>query len=231
MSHKDAEWIRKARDGDVEAVRELIENRYADVYRFCRCLLHSQADAEAATRQVLGLALTGGGVDSTIDGIAMEVCRSWMDRRRHVSLPPDEHGTGDRHAPAATESDDARLAAALDRLPVDHRIPLLHRCLSGLGADESCRLLGTSEKILNVRLENARLRVAEDTGLDPDAVEDSVRDLLAAMPVPEQHRTTVLEEALGPQEKANTGAAVITAVLAALAFIVAVVLFAAKQGG
>ena len=227
MSHKDAEWIQKARSGDVEAVSALIKTRYADVYRFCRCMLNSQADAEAATRQVLGLALTGGGVDSTIDGLALEVCRSWLSRRGHVSLPPDEHGVGDRHSEAASETDDARLSAAIERLPYDLRVPLLHHCLCGLGVKESCRILGTSENILTVRMENAQLRVAEDTGVAPEEIEERVRALFESMPVPVEHRETVLEQALGSREKAGAGAAVITAVLAAVVFVVAILLFSA----
>ena len=225
MSQKDAELIQKARNGEVDAVRELIETRYPDIYRFCRCMLGSQADAEAATRQVLGLALTGGGVDSTVDGLALEISRSWIDHRHHVSLPPDEHGEGDRHGEAATESDDVRLTAAIDRLPLDLRVPLLHHDLCGLAAGESCRLLGISDQFLAMRLENARLRVAEDAGIAPEAVDDRVREVLRAMPIPEEHRGAVLEQALGTREESGVGVAVVTAVLAAVAFVAAILIF------
>jgi DNA-directed RNA polymerase specialized sigma24 family protein len=227
MSQQDSDLIQRARNGDVEAVRELIEGRYADLYRFCRRMLASQADAEAATRQILGLALTGEAVASRMESIALDVCRTWLERRHHDSLPADELGTGDRHAEAATESDDARLLAALDRLPVDLRVPLLHRCLWGLAAADSARLLGVSEKLLGVRLEDAWLRIGEDTGIEATEVEGRLRAQLAAMPIPEEHRRTILEQALGAQEKRRIGLTVLTAVLTAIAFVVAVLVFVA----
>jgi RNA polymerase sigma-70 factor (ECF subfamily) len=227
MARKDAELIQSAREGDVDAVRTLIETRYADLYRFCRRLLASQADAEAATRQILGLALTGEARDATLEGVALQVCRMWRERRHHDSLPPDEQGVGDRFAAAATESDDARLLAAVDRLALEHRIPLLLKHLLEVPDAEICRLLGVSEKALRVRLSNARSRMAEDTGVAPDQLDGRVAAVLAAVPASEEYRRTILAEALGAQEKSSAGTAVLAAALAAIAFIVAVAIFVA----
>jgi DNA-directed RNA polymerase specialized sigma24 family protein len=208
-------------------VRELIEGRYDDLYRFCRIMLRSQADAEAAVRQILGLALTGEGVESTVDGVALRVCRSWLERRRHVSLPADELGEGDRFASAATESDDARLLAAVARLPLEQRVPLLHRAGGVVDETTSAKLLGVDDRFLENRLQNARLRIAEDVGIAVDEVEKRVADMVAALPALEQGKQAILDQALGEHEGSEVGMTVLTAAIAAVFFVVAVLYFVA----
>lgn len=183
----DAELVRRAQAGEVNAFEELV-NRYERlVYTLARRILRQEEDAEDVTQQTFLSAL------ENLNGFRGEASfATWLTRiathaalkviRKRKGLPTvswdagkgDSENGGELPHPeyiADWREDPSELArrneiqqlieAALAELDENHRLVFLLRDVQGLSVKETAEMLGLSEANVKVRLLRARLQLRE----------------------------------------------------------------------
>ncbi len=176
--------IDRARQGDAEALQELLQSVAPSVYRFGMRMCKSAPDAEDVLQDtLLAIAQHLGDFEgrSSLSSWVFALTRSACARRRRgLKNQPmahdDEAPEPQDEAPSPEEGAARReleleLARALDGLSDEHREVIVLRDVEGLTAPEAAEALGISVDALKSRLHRAResLRRALAPILDQDA--------------------------------------------------------------
>jgi RNA polymerase sigma factor (sigma-70 family) len=178
----DAELVRQAQNGDIDAFEQLVE-RYSDpAFRAAFLIVGIAADAEDACQEAFFKA------HRALNTYRPELpLRPWLlrivvnearNRRRGRSRRPetelgasypDQGPGGEDPAEAAVSADRrARLMRAVDAMPGDDREVVVCRFFMDLSVEETARVLSCAEGTVKSRLHRALRRVREVIE-DPDA--------------------------------------------------------------
>jgi len=222
----DLELIERARAGDADALGTLVDGRSATLFRFADRLLDSGADAEAVVRETfLAAILDVKKAPVRLDSICEDFALAWDRERRWRSKPSDPVGIRNTFAGAATEALGARTLAAVERLPLDLRRPLLHRYLLGLDEAESMTRLGISARTLRLRLRSALARVAHEVPEYEDDLPSRLAAVLAAEEVPSGLADEIPNAILARRQGPGLALGVATAIGAIVIFVAAIKAF------
>ncbi|HSP78997.1 MAG TPA: sigma-70 family RNA polymerase sigma factor [Myxococcaceae bacterium] len=173
MERSDAELIRAAREGDADALEELLERHEEQVYRFGLRMCGSEEDARDVLQQTLMTAFRGIHQfrgDASLSTWLYQIARSFCTkaRRRKVDEPA-EHVPLDAPPMLMVPTQEADpeavvharqmgqvLQAAILALPEAYRETLILRDVEGLSAEEAARVVGIEVGALKSRLHRAR---------------------------------------------------------------------------
>jgi len=174
----DAELVRRARDGDVEAFGELVECNQDQIYNALCHLVGSEHDAEDVAQEVFLKAygaISGFRGDAKFStwlyGIMLNTVRNvWRSQKRRNVIRLDERFDDDdqpRHeleadqeTPAEVAVRDERVAAvrtAIAELDEELREILVLRDIRGFRYEELADVLGVPRGTVKSRLHRARL--------------------------------------------------------------------------
>lgn len=178
-SDADALLVVRLRAGDVDAFELLVERYQVPLFRFLRGLVGSPEQAEDLLQETFLRAFRAiGSLDDPgllrgwLYRIAHNLALSALRRRRLISWLPLQPGrplgvvSHDRTAIEAAE-----VSAALARVPLDQRAPLLLHLVAGFSYAEVAVLLGVSEGTVRMRISRGRaaFRAAYRAGENDDA--------------------------------------------------------------
>lgn len=188
------ELVTAARDGDRRSMERLLTLHRPRVVVICRRMLRDSADADDAAQEALVAIVRGM---SRFDGrssfatwshrIATNVCLDELRRRgRRPVVEPGEFDRVDGGHPdpadtAAAGDDRRRLAAALDSLPEEFRLPVVLRDIADLDYAAIAEELGVPPGTVRSRISRGRARLAavldqgppqDDPAGNPSAVAD-----------------------------------------------------------
>lgn len=178
-SDADALLVARLRAGDVDAFELLVERYQLPLFRFLRGLVGSPEQAEDLLQETFLRAFRAiGSLDDPgllrgwLYRIAHNLALSALRRRRLISWLPLQPGrplgvvSHDRTAIEAAE-----VSAALARVPLDQRAPLLLHLVAGFSYAEVAVLLGVSEGTVRMRISRGRaaFRAAYRAGENDDA--------------------------------------------------------------
>jgi RNA polymerase sigma-70 factor (ECF subfamily) len=166
--------LRRSREGDQEAFRQLVEAYTPRVFGLVRQLVHQSAEAEDVTQEVFFKVfrkLDTFREDSTfytwLYRVAVNTATDWLKRRRHDRAV----GLDDLGATAFADGTDgpsetlsrrdlqAEVRRAMTRLPEKFRTILVLRELEGLPYEEIATVLAISKGTVESRLFRARARL------------------------------------------------------------------------
>lgn len=168
--------VEKARGGDPDAFREIVEYYEWAVYTFSYRWLHSPEDAQEVAQDTFLRAYRGlsnyrheGKLSTWLFQIALNLCR---DRRRSPRLTPPpsvplESSSNllcNCHSPdqeATWKSDLTKLTEGLEALPRRLREPLILCGVQGLSHDEASSVLKCSPRAIEGRVYRARQRLGQ----------------------------------------------------------------------
>lgn len=176
----DDALVAAARGGDRLALEQLLTSHRPRIVVICRRVLRDDADADDAAQEALvaivrGIARFDGRSSFTTwsHRIATNVCLDEL--RRRGRRPPGDPGEFDRvdggspdPADLAAAGDDRRhLAAALDALPDEFRLPVVLRDVADLDYAAIAEELGIAPGTVRSRISRGRARLAELLARDP----------------------------------------------------------------
>jgi RNA polymerase sigma-70 factor (ECF subfamily) len=179
--------VARCRSGDIGGIEAAFRVYGARVFRLCRGLLGSDADAEDATQEVFLRVLEkarrfdGRSMFSTwLYRLTVNLCLNERKARsrRHARTAPLGDGDVADGAPSPVEASGAREArdrvdALLAALSPDHRAVLVLRELDGFSYAQIGEVLGIPVGTVMSRLLRARRRLSACAGPD---VEDTPRE-------------------------------------------------------
>lgn len=177
----DEELVRRARERDELAVRELTQRYNRRLFRLARGIVRDDAEAEDIVQETYVRAFTKLDSFQGLSAFGTWVTRIAMNealgRRRH-QRPATEWNTETersvRTAAGATraasllhdpERDMAQreitelLERAIDSLPEPFRVVFIARAIEGLSVEETATLLGLRPETVKTRVHRARLRL------------------------------------------------------------------------
>jgi len=179
----DAEFVRRAKTGELAAFEELVTRYERRVYSLAFRMLANQQDAEDVTQEAFLSALEHLGdfreessFYTWLMRITSHAALKIIRKRKGLptesldataeddSLPHPEYIADWRESPErlAQNNETARLIdEALAKLDEDHRVVFLLRDVEGLSVKETADALGLSEANVKVRLLRARLQLRE----------------------------------------------------------------------
>ncbi|HKH16079.1 MAG TPA: sigma-70 family RNA polymerase sigma factor [Solirubrobacteraceae bacterium] len=186
----DTALLERARDGDENAYRRLVEPRQAELHAHCYRMLGSVHDAEDALQEALLRAWRAlprferrSSIRSWLYRIATNTCLDLIAKRPKRVLPIDYGPPSDPHggpgpplvesvwvepypdAPDASyeqrESVELAFIAALQHLPARQRAVLILREVLGFSAKEVAESLETTVASVNSALQRARKTIDE----------------------------------------------------------------------
>lgn len=183
-SATDADWIRRAQEGDEAAFGSLMRANYERTFRLAYAISHSEADARDICQEAWlavwkqlgtfrGEARFSTWLHSIVTRRALDHLRKrrrWFDR--FLPIGGEQNGDAPTVAePAAPESDAggqlegaenvARVRAALASLPPKHRAVLALREMEGLSYEEIATATEVPVGTVMSRLHTARRLLAE----------------------------------------------------------------------
>jgi RNA polymerase sigma-70 factor (ECF subfamily) len=184
----DAELVRRAKAGELEALEQLAARYERQVYTLALRIVRQQQDAEDVTQQAFISALENlagfreeSGFATWLFRIATHAALKILRKRKGLDTISLEEATelqegfdtiahpefiADwRQSPErlVQQHETQRLLdAALNRLDEKHRLVFLLRDVEGLSVKETAEALGLSEANVKVRLLRARLQLRED---------------------------------------------------------------------
>jgi RNA polymerase sigma-70 factor (ECF subfamily) len=184
----DAELVRRAKSGELEAFEELAARYERQVFTLARRIVRHEQDAEDVTQQTFLSAVENLGSfreEATfatwlyriaahaalkilrkrkgLDTVSLEEATEPQDSAGGVAHP--EFIADWRQSPEQlVQRNETRrlLDDALNRLDEKHRLVFLLRDVEGLSIKETAEALGLSEANVKVRLLRARLQLRED---------------------------------------------------------------------
>lgn len=172
MERSDAELLRLAANGDVDAFGQFLARHGSRVHSFAAAVLDNPVDAEDVTQETFIEAYRcaqrfegRGKAIAWLLGIAVNRCRMWKRRRGQSELSldalPNPRGLargGARSNPGnTTDPSDIRLDVerAVRGLPPKYRLPVVLRFRHGLTDREIGTVLGISRSAAAMRLHRA----------------------------------------------------------------------------
>lgn len=179
-AERDDALVAAARGGDGRAMEQLLMSHRPRIVVICRRVLRDDADADDAAQEALVAIVKG---INRFDGrssfttwshrVATNVCLDEL--RRRGRRPAGEPGEFDRveggqpdPADDALASDDRRrLAAALDALPEEFRLPVVLRDVADLDYVAIAEELGVPPGTVRSRISRGRARLAVLLAPDP----------------------------------------------------------------
>jgi RNA polymerase sigma-70 factor (ECF subfamily) len=161
----------RARDGDAQAFRALVEATHQRLFALAAALSGDRDEAADVVQEAFARAWERRGelhrpeaalawLFAIVRHAAGDRRRGWWRRRRPLEEAPEEAGgpRGDEALAAAEEA--AAVRRALHRLPERHRVVLVLRELEGFTAAEVAEALGVPVGTVDSRLHRARLGLA-----------------------------------------------------------------------
>jgi RNA polymerase sigma-70 factor (ECF subfamily) len=170
MALADNELIAAARDGDRDAIDELLARYEPSIYRFGLRMCGNEDAAREVLQETLLAAfryLPGFRGDAALSTWLYQIARSFCIKERRGQHPTRSLDTGmvaelvDPGPPPdarthAREIGEA-LSQAIARLPLDQREVLILRDVEGLDAEEAAAVVGIEVGALKSRLHRARM--------------------------------------------------------------------------
>ena len=164
--------VQRAAGGDVGAFEMLVRRYQLRVVRLCVRMLKDRQAAEDAAQDVFLMAWRSMGrfrgdakFSTWLYRIATNHCLRELRRRQAptVELPEGLAATeGIPHLEAEAAEGLAAVGAAIGRLSLEQRVPLLLREVEGLPYDQIAEVLGVSVAAVKSRIYRARVEVARD---------------------------------------------------------------------
>jgi RNA polymerase sigma-70 factor, ECF subfamily len=167
----DEQLLHAARQGDRQAIEELLARHEQQIYRFGLRMCGDEESAREVLQETLLAAfrnLPGFRGDAALSTWLYQIARSFCikERRRdRPEVPLDEHA-GSEASPAPGPEQDAQareigraLASAIRALPAEHREALVLRDVEGLSAEEAAQVAGIEVGALKSRLHRARMEL------------------------------------------------------------------------
>lgn len=144
----DKELIRKVHNGSREALNEIADRYYDDIYRFCLYLTGQETDSYDITQEVFLRFIKY--VDSyeyrNLKGylliIARNLCRDYFHHRKDTSCLEDTVYLGQEDAGLCNMEDKLLLRQALTQIPVNQREIIILRIYEELKFHEIAAILG-----------------------------------------------------------------------------------------
>jgi RNA polymerase sigma-70 factor (ECF subfamily) len=174
----EAELIARCRQGDPQAIEELVRENQASIYRLCLSVLNDADEAEDAVQESLIAALSaldkyrGDSAFSTwLYTIALNTSRGMLRKRKRRTVLKETLTENpmtdeiDRKTPERSVLEDERsrlLWAAIDELDEKHRLPIILRYFHEMPTEEIAEVLEISVGTVHSRLHNARSRLNGD---------------------------------------------------------------------
>lgn len=166
MTPSEIDLIQRFQSGETAGFDGVYDCCAPAVYRFCRRLTRSVADAEDLTQEVFVAAYSGrerfGGRSSLVTWllrIAVFRSRAICRRRRVDTVPIVDGGGVSTPDPATREVTRIALARALEQLPPDQREAFVLVRAEGLTCREAAEVLGIPEGTLKFRVQRAAARL------------------------------------------------------------------------
>jgi RNA polymerase sigma-70 factor (ECF subfamily) len=168
----DADLARRARDGDHQALRTLVDRHYDACWRYAFRVLGHRADAEDVVQETFLRAHAGlagyreqARFREWLFTILVNQCRNALvaRSRRNDRFLPEDVLAGNGHAPAIPPAPlpDDRLARAVAQLDPEMREAVLLRFGEDMDYEQMARATGASIPALKMRVKRAcdRLRL------------------------------------------------------------------------
>ncbi len=180
MEPSDWELVRRCKDGDRQAFRELVERYQRKTVAIALCMLHDREDALEVSQEAFAKVFTNiqqfKEEASFYTWLYRIVVNLAIDRQRQKGRQPlleDDQGDGESGGisatPAATNSDPYeqvkdkelrdRIRAAIAELTPAHKAVILLREVEGLSYEEISEILQCSRGTVMSRLHYARKRL------------------------------------------------------------------------
>jgi RNA polymerase sigma-70 factor, ECF subfamily len=174
---EDEELVARTRTGDRDSLELLLRNSYDRIFAVCRRLTGNDADAADATQEAMiavvrGLPRFDGrsrfatwsyriAVNASIDELRRRSRRPRVDLDELSDAPTSVFGPGSsRSADPDGVADRADVDAALMRLPVEFRAPVVLRDLCGLDYAEIAEVLDLAPGTVRSRIARGRSSLA-----------------------------------------------------------------------
>ena len=181
---EEAEWIRRAQQGDEEALVWLVERYKRRVLSLVFHLVHQHSDAEDLAQEIFIKIFRAirsynfrASFGTWISRIAVNHCYDHLRRQRGNRLTyfwqlPEERrealeaGAGGRAVDGPSLEDDAvtkdLVTKLLDRAPVEDRMVLVLKEVENRSVEEISEILNWTVSKVKVRLHRARKRMVAD---------------------------------------------------------------------
>jgi RNA polymerase sigma-70 factor, ECF subfamily len=171
---RDAEWelIQRAKSGDRRALDTLLRHHWDRIWAICRRITGSNADAEDAAQEAsiaivrhLGKFDGSAAFSTWVYRVATNAALDELRRRKRRPVVLDDepfNGVMDHRSASDGASFDGRVAnrlevdAALARLPVEFRIPVILRDLCDLDYAEIAEVLSIPPGTVRSRIARGR---------------------------------------------------------------------------
>jgi RNA polymerase sigma-70 factor, ECF subfamily len=169
----DAALITAAREGDRDALEQLLRRHYDRIHLLCRRVTGNDADAADATQEALLAVVRGLG---SFDGrssfatwtyrVTVNACLDELRRRRRRAVPglPEEDTRDDGTAFEAGVADRLRLDDALAQLPDEFRVAVVLRDVCDLDYAEIAAVLAVRPGTVRSRIARGRAALARALG-------------------------------------------------------------------
>jgi RNA polymerase sigma-70 factor (ECF subfamily) len=178
----DAELVRRARDRDEAAIREIMRSNNRRLYRLARGILRNDSEAEDVVQETYVRAFThldsfrgDSSFGTWLGRIAINEALGRLRRRRagvETSLEPEHFNAQIIPFPAPAASDPEKTMAqrqiqnvveqAIDELPEPFRIVFMTRVVEGMNVEETAEILGLKPETVKTRLHRARAVLREN---------------------------------------------------------------------
>lgn len=157
------EDLQRARNGDAEAMAQIVRHHYAFVYRFCARRLGPELAQDAAQETFLTAQKSirrfdgSSSLSTWLLGIAHNHCRNLARKNRHEFSWPGEHEMETLSAESSEKVivDRHALREALAKLSPEHREAVLLHELEGLSYEEAALVAGVPAGTIKSRLHYA----------------------------------------------------------------------------
>jgi RNA polymerase sigma-70 factor (ECF subfamily) len=172
MTRSDPELLAALRQGDSDAIEELLTRYEPSIYRFGLRMCGDEESAREVLQETLLAAFrhlpTFRG-DATISTWLYQIARSFCIKERRSERPteslesPRARGLAEASAPPDAQAHareiGAALAAAIQALPPEQREVIVLRDVEGLSAEEAAVVVGIEVGALKSRLHRARMQL------------------------------------------------------------------------
>jgi len=160
----DQDWVARSRNGDREAYEQLVVRHYRCVYALCLGMLANTEEAQDLTQETMLVGFEkirnlrqDDRFGHWILQIARNLCIDAIRRRKLFARSLSLFGPQERNSPQPRTD----VAAAIGKLPMELRIPIVMFYLDGREAAAIAERLQISKSSLYQRMRDARARLYE----------------------------------------------------------------------